>query len=712
MSTRVQLANGQVITVETDNPQEAARAAHRFQQQQSQRQTPAYRAAYAREGQVHSSDPGQRGPRVPVVSDFNDFMEQIPANIGVSDEMAALAGYSSQALQNLGHRVRGEPIRVPAATAAQAAADYENDRAARYRREHPNRDMAATVLSIPYMGGRPAQGVGRIGALRAGAAAGAVDAPFALARQEGSLQERLPGAAREVATTAALSAGLTGVVNRLIPGQLPRTTARADQFEAAGVRPTLAAINGGAGAGATKMIGENFVAGAGVRARLQDSLNDTSAAARRIAGEYGQHGQPEQVGETVQAGVRRFAGRAPPPSGAHPAAIPTRDWSFGSKASALYDHVFDRIAADEAAHVAGQTGATATTDATQAALGNILNRVQAPNVAEIVNDPLIGRIQSALQADQGAIRFQDLRALRTWVREARRTPGLRQTIDDASLARLEGALTEDIYTSAIELGGESAAHELRRVDQFYRAGQQRIQRALEPFTNGGGAQAYRRVIDLAREGGRQNSQQLMQLKRSLRPDEWRQVAATVIDELGRPTAGNPAALEHGAFSVQQFVTNYAKLSQEGRQALFGARGGGGAAADNLARELDNLAQVAGYQKGVEAMVNSSRSGVNAQNFGSLVGLANPGTMAPTAGVLGGMALTGEMLTNPAFVRWLVSAQRGGATVGGLRRQLAALGTVAARDPALAPFYSELSRRLSPQSRAPQGAPRELQGSMQ
>ena len=43
---------------------------------------------------------------------------------------------------------------------------------------------------------------------------------------------------------------------------------------------------------------------------------------------------------------------------------------------------------------------------------------------------------------------------------------------------------------------------------------------------------------------------------------------------------------------------------------------GGAGREELRGALDNLAQVAGYQKGVEAMANRSRSGVNVQNVGT------------------------------------------------------------------------------------------------
>lgn len=713
MPTRVQLADGRVVTVETDDPEEAARAAHRFQQQNPAEYpgwraqsvedfargapSPSYRRAYDRETarqRLRYSGPGGR-----TKERLLGWQDQMPRNMGIADEAAAATAFIGQGAENLLRRVTGRPIEVPVRDAMRAASDYQNAERARFAEERPVSNAVSHAANFVAFGGRPVANPTRVGVLEAGTAAAGINAPFALARQEGSLPERLPGAAAETAAVFGFGTGLQGLANRFTATPRPNSAAaRAQQFEQAGVRSTLAAVQGGAPAGATRMISENFIAGAPARRRLQESLDDTAQAARNLSAQYGQHGQPEQVGEMVQRGVQRFArdrDAPPPPQGtpaaADPASIPTRDWSFRAKSEAVYDRVFQRIARDEQAHLAGETGVRAMATHTQAALQQIQTRVQAPNVAEIVNDPTIGRIARALSEDADSIRFGDLRALRTWVREQRARPSLTQNIDEAALASLERALTRDIYDSALAIGDQSAAHALRRADQFYRAGQQRIQSALQAFdpNRGGGAQAYQRIVALAREGGRQNTRQLQQLRNSLRPDEWRQVAASVIDDMGRPTAGNPGVLEPGAFSVEQFVTNYAKLSEEGRRILFGGPG-----RENLAAALDNLAQVAGYQKGVERMVNASRSGVNVQNFGSIAGLANPGTTMPTAGLLAGMAITGEIMTNPAFVRWLVSAIRADGAPGGMRRQIAVLATIAARDPAVAPFYSDLAQRVT------------------
>ena len=147
------------------------------------------------------------------------------------------------------------------------------------------------------------------------------------------------------------------------------------------------------------------------------------------------------------------------------------------------------------------------------------------------------------------------------------------------------------------------------------------------------------------------------------------------------------------------MSNVGRLSDDGRQALFGPA---------LARDLENLARVAGYIKNVRSYANMSRSGSSIQNVSTIGAVATAGASAAMGNpvplmliISAGAALrvTGEMLTNPAFVRWLTSPG-----TGGLSRQLQALATIAARDPAVAPLYEELVQRAAGHSRAQEPQP--------
>lgn len=181
------------------------------------------------------------------------------------------------------------------------------------------------------------------------------------------------------------------------------------------------------------------------------------------------------------------------------------------------------------------------------------------------------------------------------------------------------------------------------------------------------------------------------------------MAATAIDEMGRAGKGHPYAAE-GAFSVEQFSSRWNAMSPDGRRALFGNLGSpegapqGGAFID-LERALDDLARVAGMQKAVERAANHSNTAVVGQAVGTVGGLVvSPQTMIP---LLTSMGLVGEALTNPLFVRWMVSSARAGGGAGGIRQQLGGLASIASRDPALALLYTELARHAAENSPAPE-----------
>jgi hypothetical protein len=662
---------------------------------------------------------------------FDNWVSQFGRNLGVLDEMMGAGAFLTQGAENAMRRVNRQPIRVTAGEAGAAAMDFERDQQARYAREHPMLDVAATGAGI-LASAQPdvaASGVftaaPRMSAFRAGATTAATAAPFAVARQEGTLLERAPGAAVETGVAGVFGVGGQALGNALASRAVPRAAANADAFQRAGVRPTLAAVNGRGAGALTKAIGENPFGG-NVRNALQASIDDTHAAAERIGGQYATAAPNDVTGQNVIEGVRRWArgtgeglddaaartGNTSQSGNNSAWNIPTRQWSFGDKANALYDDVFGRIDAVEQAmtgfrgqqrisHTRGARGPRTrnpvTVSETRTVLNDIIGNVNSNRIASIVNDPQLVQVHRALRGENSDVRFRDLRALRTHVRELQRRPMLRQGVDDAGLARLEAALTSDIIQSAETIGGVRLANELRRVDQFYRAGMQRINRALEPFGRDGttGARAFANIVTMASDRSGQNIPALRQLREALRPDEWRGVAATLIDHIGR--AGRGAPEEAAGFSVGNFIRNWDGLDPRARQILFGSDGN-----QNLAAELDNLAHVARLQEGVEQFTNRSRSGSSAQNVstigaggGAVVAMAtgNPAPMAAFIGAIAGLRVTGEVLTNPAFVRWLVSAPRAGGTPGGVSHHMQMLATMAGRDPALAPIYTDLSHAL-------------------
>ena len=229
--------------------------------------------------------------------------------------------------------------------------------------------------------------------------------------------------------------------------------------------------------------------------------------------------------------------------------------------------------------------------ATQAVIQDILTRAQSPAVQGLLDAPQVRTVAQAVN-DPGSLSFKDLGSMRTWVRQAQKNDKLRQSIGDADLQRMESALTSDIFSNASRLGSPGGAQQLRRADQFYAAGQQRIGQALQGFTRTpSGEGAFDRIVSSASTGGGADAARLQALQRTLHPDEWREVASGVIGHLGSTPDG---------FDLGRFVQGYQKLSPQGRGIIFGGRNAA------LGRSLDDIAQ-----RGAETLATPS-----VQHFGT------------------------------------------------------------------------------------------------
>ncbi len=488
------------------------------------------------------------------------------------------------------------------------------------------------------------------------------------------------GHAKTLLDTAVTATGL-GMPARALPARAAAAAApkvnvmaqNAERLRSAGVTPYVALADAGRGkVAATNVIAENPIAGIAVRSRLRNTIDEVGAAASARAAEFGSARGRQATGEAIQSGVDRFANaRVKPPESV---SAPARNTSFTAKAKTVYDRAFEPILkaeqnavtqnlnrAQRAKNMGGAPAIGGVKEAivpakTMETLGAINNRVNAPELSKVLSEGPFQRVSQALQTDGANVRFTDLRGLRTWVREAQGNPTLRDSIGSANLQRLEGALTEDIYANAASLAGPKAAAHLKRADDFYRAGSNRINNSLNTYFKAlSGETAYSKVVSAAGSSSTADAKTLVALKRSLKPEDWGDVSANVLSELGKPLPGAAEVGNDAGFSVSTFVSNYNKLSPRGKDILFGSTGGGGGKATGLRKALEDLAWAADQAKKIEKGANASKSAVAGQSIATIAGLANPGTTIPTATGLSGFYLTGEALTNPRVLKILTKS---------------------------------------------------------
>ena len=143
--------------------------------------------------------------------------------------------------------------------------------------------------------------------------------------------------------------------------------------------------------------------------------------------------------------------------------------------------------------------------------------------------------------------------------------------------------------------------------------------------------------------------------------------------------------KNGKFDVDNFVNTYDKMSAGGRNALFGSLGGGGAKASELQRALDNLVEVARGQQPLAA-ASTSAAGSGPQIFSTIALSAFAQPVAIALLTVG--AAVGEVMTNPAFVRWLAGAPKAGASTAAQQSWIDRLGRIATT-PVMRDIYMQI-----------------------
>jgi hypothetical protein len=150
-----------------------------------------------------------------------------------------------------------------------------------------------------------------------------------------------------------------------------------------------------------------------------------------------------------------------------------------------------------------------------------------------------------------------------------------------------------------------------------------------------------------------NIAMLRQLKGQLPPEQFQTVSGQLLNELGHSTATN-------SFSLDQFTTNWNKLSPAAKAALFDA---------GHAKTLDGIANMGKFLKTADKYKGFSNTahGVGLfavlEHFGEALGQLTKGNVGPLIGTAAGAGAglgLGKLLARPAtasaVARWTRAAQ--------------------------------------------------------
>ena len=369
--------------------------------------------------------------------------------------------------------------------------------------------------------------------------------------------------------------------------------------------------------------------------KFENFRTSAAQAVQNVASKYGKAVQEGgEIGETLLTGAEKGLKK------------------FKTQQTKLYDTAFD-LAPDANGRVNNIIELRAKlTDELSKAEKSLRPSMQA---ALDETDRLIADSQSG-----GGIDLKTLRQLRTNLR--RKIEGLnRQGYGDSAdyLDSVYASLTNDMKDSVINYGGENANKALSKAD-IYTRNRQRfdVKPVFEKLNKDKktGVQAFNFLI----QGTKESGDQLKKILRNIPPAERGDIQASMLSRLGRTNPAGQDAIEE--FSTGKFITNYSKLANSSKDALFGKSG-------NRA-ELDKLVAMFDDIKSADAFANNSRTGQSLGFMATLSPLAgglgmigqgyDVGSAATTAAAgLVGTALTpyvtSRLLTKPEFIRWLVKA---------------------------------------------------------
>jgi len=283
----------------------------------------------------------------------------------------------------------------------------------------------------------------------------------------------------------------------------------------------------------------------------------------------------------------------------------------------------------------------------------------------------VGLVENAITRP-GGLTAEGIQTLRSNLGEHVRKVGLNPTMREGEVKQLYGAATKDYRDAVTRSGGPSALQALLAADRLTKRGKERIA-SLAGLNRGttGGESVVSQLTNWALDGGRGNIARLHEARRVASRQEWGDVAASVIGKLG--TSGRT-----GEFSPAYLVSNWEKMSRQGKNALF--------AHDPAHRQaLEDIVKTAKGLQNLEQFANKSRSGVVATISGTTAGLLT--APVATIGAAFGGRMIAEAMARPVTAQSLASYSKAynafvtapsAATMNELQRRAGAMGEAFAR----------------------------------
>jgi hypothetical protein len=256
-------------------------------------------------------------------------------------------------------------------------------------------------------------------------------------------------------------------------------------------------------------------------------------------------------------------------------------------------------------------------NATQGTIADIMARRVASGESDpgkAVNTVLGGVVRP------GGLTYQGVKDLRTRVGEMVDTGVFPEGMSQAELRRIYGSLSEDLQATVQGAGGENALAAFNKANataKFVADWKDNLGKIIGTDRSGEGITAA--ILRMASDAPTADLKALTMARAAVPKTAWEDIASTTIGSLGKDRKGE--------FSPALFLNDFAKLSDRGKQVLFGSAGSG-----DVLPYLNDIAAVS--KKFVEAGKLANTSGTAGHNAaftmlgGGAVGLMHGSLLEP------------------------------------------------------------------------------------
>lgn len=441
-----------------------------------------------------------------------------------------------------------------------------------------------------------------------------------------------------------------------------------DAFQRLGADPLAGAVSGSRTIqGIEQALAKLPLSADVIGRKYSNTISQMDDFVKRIASRITRKEGTEQVGRTIQNGVESFKTR------------------FQVQAGDLYDQLWKKLPENERVPI----------DNFRSALDRSIGQfADDPAFQGLLDSPSIRKLAEAAEGSD-SVTVRTLKALRTKIGRELDDKAILSDSTNAELRQLYGALSEDIRLAA---EGAEALSEFNRANNYWAAGRARLDDVLRPIVQSGAAdKIYNKVFGPEGQALRTTTSTIRSLVRSIPKEDSQVMAAEFVRRMGQ-SAPSQAGFERAvAFSPARFLTQYNKMPDGAKNAVFNTVPG-------LRASIDDLAKVSAAIKDTHAMTNSSGTAGQLMFMSLLtggIGGAYGGTEGAATGVAAVMSpyAAAKLMASPRFVNWLADAGRVAVNPNSIGAHLARLGTIAEIEPQIEEEiyqYSEAMRDILPQ----------------